>query len=1493
MPAKKKNTPRRKKTTAGRHPVAALPLHAGYLAQSFHLSPSIMLLARLPGAELIEVNGTFTRLSGFSREEAIGRTTLDLGVWTDLAERQHFLEKINKTGRVRDFEARFRMRGGAMRWLSLTADVVQIKGRPCMLTVGIDVTDRHRRERLQETTYRISEAASASGDLPALFRRLHELIGGLMPARNLYFALVSPDGREVSFPYYEDECSPCPAPRPRGNGLTDFVIDSRQALLARQAELRRRLKEQGYTPTGTPSAVWLGAPLVVGGQAIGVIAVQDYRDETVYGEEDKRLLTFVAEQAAAAVERRRTEDALRRSEADRRASQEYFEKSFDANPALMAITRLGDGRLLHANAAFLASAEMTAAQAVGRVITDLGLWLDDSRRLEYRRQLETVGRVRDYEARFRNRRGVARDMMINADVFTIGGEKCTVVVALDITERRRREREQDALYRLSAAALDAADRGTLFARAEAIIGEILGAQTFFIALHDAAKDEVAYPLWRNARQPAPPPPAPLGGSLTSYVIRTGEALRLGRAELAAFTARTGHAPLLGTFASWLAVPLLRGGRAVGTIGLIDYDDPEAHRPEDAQFLAFVGGQIVAALQRVEVEAERRASQEYFTKSFHASPAMMLLAGLADGRLLEVNSAFLRASGFAREEAIGRTSVELGLWPDPGERAVVIGRLKADGHVHGYETRLLNKNGEPRFVLLNADLLELGGRPSMLVTAIDLTDRHHRERVQDATYRISRAMLTGRDLAAIFAEIHNIVAGLMPAKNFYVALLDSTRSNLSFPYFADETAPPGGFSPAPRPLGLGFTDHVIETGQTQLTTTDELTALLRRRGPYEPSPRPPAQRLGAPLLVDGQAIGVIAIHDYHNFRAYGEEEKRLLTFVAEQAAAAMERRRAEEAMRKAEARYRGIFENALEGLYTSTPEGRFLNVNPAFARMLGYATPGEMLTGVHDIGREFYAEAGRREEFFRLLGLADELTDFESQVYTRDGRKLWISESVRAVRDATGRLDHLEGVAVDITAQRDTARALQLAKEEADAASRAKSHFLASMSHELRTPLNGILGYTQILGRDAALGEKQRAGVAIIQDSAEHLLTLINDVLDLARIEARKLELNPADFNLPAFARAVTDFFLPRAREKNLQLEANIAPDLPRCVRGDAPRLRQVCYNLLSNAIKFTSRGSVVFTVERSGGRLRFSVSDTGPGIAPDDQARLFEPFAQIGDQARHAEGTGLGLNVSRGIVEQMGGQLRLDSRLGWGSRFWFEIELPDGADSPATASADSPRRAIGYTGSRRKVLVADDHDGNRQLLKDMLEPLGFEVRTAPDGAVATQQARAWQPDLILLDLKMPRLDGFAAARAIRKALPEATTRIIGMSASAFASDRQACLDAGCAEFLPKPLREGELLAAIARQLGLVWEYAEAGETASPFPPMEHVPEIADADAIHDLACKGDVAAVRAHAQKLAERDPRLAPFSHAVIELAARFKMKAIRQFVARYRSGGTGRPFA
>ncbi|PAW66475.1 MAG: hypothetical protein B9S34_07920 [Opitutia bacterium Tous-C1TDCM] len=1450
-----------------------------YFETGFHASPALMSIASAVDGTLLEANPAFVRASGYSREELIGRTTLELGLWLQPAQRDDFLARIRRDKQVRDFEAEFRSKSGNIRALLLNADIIELGGSPCMLTVGIDVSERRRRTQIQTATYEISQAVLGGDDLPALLAKVHRIIGGLMPARNFYVALLNADRSLLTFPYFVDETMAHPEPRAPRNGVTEFVIDTGEPLRAHDAEVVATLRRRGnYEPSGDPCAQWMGAPPKVEGRALGVIALQDYHNPNAYSDDDKQLLMFVADQTAAAIHRQQVEAA-------QREARIYFEKSFHTSPALMAISRLSDRRITEANPAFLRASGYRREDVIGRTADEIDLWVRPEQREEFIRRLREERAVRDFEADFRAKDGALTHFLIHGDVLELGGEPSVLTVGIDITDRRRRERVQAATYAISQAVLAGNDLPALFRELHRIVADLMTARNFYVALLNPDRSLLTFPYFVDETAPPPAPRQP-GFGLTEYVLNTAKPLRTTADDLTVLLrADARYKPTGKPSAIWLGAPLMLDGRAIGVITVQDYHSRSAYSDADLQLLMFVADQTAAAVHRRQVEAAQRESRAFFEKSFHSSPALMTINRLEDRRMLEVNPAFTAASGYARDEVIGRTTQDLRLWVHEAARHEFVQRIGLQGFVRDFQADFRAKDGRIVTLLVNADVLDLSGERCVLTVGIDVTERRRREQVQAATFQISRTVLAGDDLASLFAEVHRIVGDLMPAKNFYIALLGPDERELSFPYFVDEYVPP----PPPRPVGNRFTDYVIATRRPQSLTAPELDAVLAARGDFVRLDRPAAQRLGAPLLVGGRALGMLALQDYTNPNAYGPDELRLLNFVAEQTAVAVQRRQAEAALALAEKRYRSIFENAVEGLYVTSPEGRFLSANPALARMLGYASPADLVAEVGDISRDFYARPERRADFIAQVSARDQISDFESEVRRRDGSTFWISESVRAVRNAQGALDHFEGVALDITERREAARALQLAKEAADAASRAKSYFLASVSHELRTPLNGILGYTQILRRDAALSAKQREGVRVIHESADHLLALINDVLDLSKIEAGRIELHPADFDLPAFATGVEAVFTPRAKEKSILFETAVAADLPRWVRGDEQRLRQIVFNLVSNAVKFTKAGGVVFSVQTvpaaadRPAAIRFSVSDTGPGIAAEDLKKLFEPFTQVGHQAgTAASGTGLGLAISRSLVERMGGRLAVESQPGWGSRFWFDVALPSAAAAPAAPARS--QRIVGYAGDRRRVLVVDDNATNRAVVVDMLAPLGFDLAEAASGETSLDVAAAFAPDLVLMDLRLPGgIDGLEATRRLRRSPRGPALRIAAVSASAYDLDRSECFAAGCDEFLAKPFREEELWALVARTLGLAWNYAEIEATQTPFALALHPPPPAEAAAIYELAAKGDVVAIRARAEALLALDPKYAPFAQSVLDLATRFKMKAIRQFVARY----------
>ena len=453
-----------------------------------------------------------------------------------------------------------------------------------------------------------------------------------------------------------------------------------------------------------------------------------------------------------------------------------------------------------------------------------------------------------------------------------------------------------------------------------------------------------------------------------------------------------------------------------------------------------------------------------------------------------------------------------------------------------------------------------------------------------------------------------------------------------------------------------------------------------------------------------------------------------------------------------ARYASIVQNAVEGIFQSTPDGRYLLVNPALAHMYGYDSPEELLASVSDISRSIYVDPSVRDEFKRLMARDGQVRGLEYQVRRKDGTPIWIEEHARAVRDDSGRVLYYEGFIQDITRRHEAEHALRAAKIAAEAANEAKSQFLAMMSHEIRTPMNGIIGMASLL-LESSLEPEQREFTETIRNSGDALLTIINDILDFSKIESGRLELERHTFDLRKCAEDALDLFAPRAAEKGIDLLYEISDSVPTLASGDATRLRQVIVNLLGNALKFTEHGEIVLTMsathdaESHGAfHLACTISDTGIGIPAAAKARLFVPFTQVdASTTRRFGGTGLGLAICKRIVTLMGGTISVESTEGRGSHFTFTVTLEAPPAGPHKYPTPAPAVLAG-----RRILIIDDNATNRRILTHQARNWHMIPLACASGPEALARLRSGERfDCAILDMQMPEMDGAMLARAIR------------------------------------------------------------------------------------------------------------------------------------------------
>jgi two-component system, cell cycle sensor histidine kinase and response regulator CckA len=710
-------------------------------------------------------------------------------------------------------------------------------------------------------------------------------------------------------------------------------------------------------------------------------------------------------------------------------------------------------------------------------------------------------------------------------------------------------------------------------------------------------------------------------------------------------------------------------------------------------------------------------------------------------ILRINGEFTRLFGFTPDEAIGNTIDALIVPPDRYAETAWISESVKQGHKLSLETRRRRKDGSLVDVLLSVSPVVVSGRRVATYASYrDITDQKRAEELNSALYSIAARTHSAEDLQQFFAAIHNIVGQLMYARNFYIALYDPETQLLSFSYFVDEQ----DSAPAPKRLGRGLTEYVMRTAEPLLATPSIFNELVQQ-GEVELIGAPSLDWLGVPLLSGSSCIGALVVQSYNEKVRFGERDRDILTFVSQQVATAIEHKRYEEALRRSEARYRSLILSAAYGIYRCTAEGRFLDVNPALISMLGYGSVEELL-GL-DVRQEVFFNPQELERMIEDYRRTGSLNSVEVQWKRKDGRVIIVRLSGRAVSSVDEPEEVLEIFAEDITDRRQLEEQFRQAQKM-----EAVGRLAGGVAHDFNNLLMVINGYTEVLLEQLEDGAPMHQKVQFIQQAAERATTLTRQLLAFSRKQL--LELKVVDVN--AVVGDIQRLLRPLIGE-NIELVTRLSPEAGR-TRADTGQLEQVIMNLVVNAKDAMPEGGKItiqsadVTVRPNFREHRFiqpgryvaiSLSDTGHGMDKETQSRIFEPFFTTKEKGK---GTGLGLSTVYGIVKQSGGYVFAESKLGAGTTFY--IYLPRVEES--LEDSRPPGAPENDKGGSETVLLVEDEDSVRELVRETLVARGYNVLEAENGESGLQVAEAYpnRIDMLITDVVMPGIGGRELAKRL-------------------------------------------------------------------------------------------------------------------------------------------------
>jgi PAS domain S-box-containing protein len=824
------------------------------------------------------------------------------------------------------------------------------------------------------------------------------------------------------------------------------------------------------------------------------------------------------------------------------------------------------------------------------------------------------------------------------------------------------------------------------------------------------------------------------------------------------------------------------------------------------------------------------------------PLLILDATL---RVRSANRAFYQTFHVSPAETEGHLIYELGngQWDIPDLRTLLEDIVPKSSVFEDFELEHTFPAIGRRVMLLNARKLQAGHHGELLVLAMgDVTERKRAEEALLKAGALQSAIFNSANFSSIATDekgviqIFNVGAERMLGYTAAEVMNKITPADISDPQEVIARA-----KALSAELGTTITpgfEALVFKAARGIEDIYELT-YIRKDGSRFPAV------VSVTALRDDQSaiIGYLLIGTDNTARKQVEAERLLL----------------DQRVRDQQFYTRSLIESNIDALITTDPRGIITDVNKQMEALTG-CTRDELIGAPF---KGYFTDPERAEAGIKLVLGESKLTDYELTARARDGKETVVSYNATTFHDRDRKLQGVFAAARDVTERKRYEQSLQQAN-------RAKSVFLANMSHEIRTPMNAILGFSQLMLRDQDLTPRQCQYLGTINRSGEHLLALINDILEMSKIEAGRTTLNPSTFDLPALLKDLEMMFRVRTDEKKLAFSVEMIGDVPQYIVTDINKLRQVFINVLGNAVKFTEEGGIALRVrvDRDGATgpfLLVEIEDTGPGISPDDQEKLFRHFEQTKTGQQAGTGTGLGLAISREFVRLMGGAITVDSQVGMGSVFVIHLPLKEG-EAEAVQARDKPRHVLRLQPGQAtcRVLIADDIDHNRQLLAQLLEPLGFEIRLATNGVEAVHEFEEWRPHLILMDFRMPVMDGHEAIRRIRAMAGGNDLKIIAVTASAMDENRQELMSIGADDFISKPFREVELFQKIHAHAGVEYVYADHPTDTPREEPAELTPESLSGwpqdliDPMREAVITADLDQLLARIQEVEARDPRIA-----------------------------------